>query len=215
MIRGKCPELGSCFGRCRLEQFLFRSCPVLLRVSIHATALLPISLRKPLDLLASRLRAYDCFCFFCCGFCCGCKPQPVCVVGQTSSRNENIYTSLITQGLFITSPSNSKTLGAIQRAFPVVVAEFHQPDQAFRLTIMNQPPGGKASFSGIPHHWSARPAGGAGYQHPAHLQRLAMVFVTSNSAAASVLVNVAEILGPGAAVVAGGLPAPCFSTRIP
>lgn len=133
------------------------------------------------------------------------KPQPVCVVGQTSSRNENIYTSLITQGLFITSPSNSKTLGAIQRAFPVVVANSTNLTKAFRLTIMNQPPGGKASFLEFPTTGLPDPLVVLDISIPPISSASRMVFVTSNSAAASVLVNVAEILGPGAAVVAGGL----------
>ena len=49
------------------------------------------------------------------------QPQPACRTGQAGMRNQNIYTSRITQGLLVTSPSNAKTLGMIQRAFPVNV----------------------------------------------------------------------------------------------
>src|SRR5262249_13157066 len=46
---------------------------------------------------------------------------PSCVVGHTGMRNQNIYTARVTEGLFVGSRGNTKTLGSIQRAFVVTV----------------------------------------------------------------------------------------------
>ena len=54
--RENLPVLGCRFAGSSFEQFLFRSRPVLLRVSILATARHPITFRKPLDLFARGLR---------------------------------------------------------------------------------------------------------------------------------------------------------------
>jgi hypothetical protein len=78
------------------------------------------------------------------------QPQPACRTGQSGTRNQNIYTSRITQGLLVTSPANSKTLGAIQRSFPVNLTNSTGTTRTFRLTIVNQPKGGKASFVQFP-----------------------------------------------------------------
>ena len=126
------------------------------------------------------------------------KSQPSCINGQTGMRNENIYTTVISQGLTVTSPSNSKTLGKIQRSFPVVVANSTNFTRTYRLSIVNQPPGGKASFLQFP---------SAGLPDPLTILDVSvapissisrMVFVTSSAPLAPILVNIDEITSPGA-----------------
>ena len=47
-------------------------------------------------------------------------PVPACAVGQAGSRNQNVYTARISEGLFVTSPQNAKPLGsAVLRNFVV------------------------------------------------------------------------------------------------
>jgi len=132
------------------------------------------------------------------------QPQPICVTGQTGMRNQNIYTAAVTQGLVVTSPSNTKTLGTLQRAFPVVVQNTTNIIRSYRLTIANQPPGGTASFLEYP---------AAGLPDPLTVLDISpgpassasrMVFVTSSNPAAAVLVAVAEISAPGAPTVLPG-----------
>jgi hypothetical protein len=134
------------------------------------------------------------------------QPQPSCVTGQTGMRNENIYTSQITQGLVVGSPSNAKRLGTIQRAFPVVVTNTVNLTQSYRLTIVNQPAGGKASFLQTPT---------AGFPDPLTMLDISvaplstasrMVFVTSSDPTAMVQVTINQIPAPGAVnLTAGGL----------
>ena len=75
---------------------------------------------------------------------------PTCVVGQTGMRNQNIYTSRITAGLYFGSPGTQKPLGRIQRAFVVTVQNAKDVAQSYRLQITNQPIGGKAPFPQFP-----------------------------------------------------------------
>jgi N-acetylneuraminic acid mutarotase len=64
---------------------------------------------------------------------------------RAGMRNQNIYTSRITQGLEVGSPGNSKPLGKIQRAFVVFVKNTTDATRRFKLTI-GAPWGVKASF---------------------------------------------------------------------
>jgi hypothetical protein len=134
------------------------------------------------------------------------QPQPPCRTGQAGMRNQNIYTSRITQGLLITSSANTKTLGSLQRAFPVVISNSTKVLKTYRLTIANQPKGGKASFlqvaiAGLPDPLTVLDVNiGPG----SSVSR--MVFVRSTDPAAMVRVNVDEISAPGAAgKILGGL----------
>jgi YVTN family beta-propeller protein len=80
-------------------------------------------------------------------------------------RNANIYTARITQGLFVGSPGNTKPLGLrvnrdgslyrdpvtgqtelMQRSFAVFAQNTLKLAKRYRLTIVNQPAGGVASF---------------------------------------------------------------------
>lgn len=133
---------------------------------------------------------------------------PACRPGFTGSRNQNIYTAPISGGLIFGSPSNSKTLGTtvfngktvpFQRAFVVVAQNGTNLIKSFRLTIVNQPVGGNASFlqfsqlttldlSIPPMSSASRP-----------------VFVVSTNPTASVTINIAEITAPGGTLVTNGL----------
>jgi hypothetical protein len=76
------------------------------------------------------------------------KTTPPCVNNQEGMRNQNIYSSRITQGLLVSSPQNQKPLSPnLQRTFVVYVQNLTNFDKNFQLTIANQPPGGYASFT--------------------------------------------------------------------
>jgi len=75
------------------------------------------------------------------------KMMPTCDPLKTGSRNQNIYTARLSMGLVAGSPGNTKPLSpTIQRAFVVFAQNTSPATKAFRLTIMNQPTGGRASF---------------------------------------------------------------------
>jgi len=67
-------------------------------------------------------------------------------IDRTRMRNQNIYTSRLTQGLVASVPGNNRALGTIQRAFVGFVQNTTSETKLFRLTILNQPVGGSASF---------------------------------------------------------------------
>ncbi|HYE88743.1 MAG TPA: Ig-like domain-containing protein, partial [Vicinamibacterales bacterium] len=83
---------------------------------------------------------------------------PQCIPGNAGSRNQNIYTARITGGLLTGSPGNTKRLGyrvddsgnptteLLQRSFVVFVQNTTEVTKRFRLTVLNQPAGGRASF---------------------------------------------------------------------
>jgi hypothetical protein len=77
-------------------------------------------------------------------------PVPVCTVGQAGSRNQNVYTARITEGLFVTSPQNAKTLSpTFLRNFVVSAFNATGVDRTFAFTLPNPLPTGLfASFSG-------------------------------------------------------------------
>lgn len=57
-----------------------------------------------------------------------------CVAGQTGMRNSNIYSSRITPGLYVGSPTNSKKLDGTLRSFVVFVQNTTDAMKTFRLT---------------------------------------------------------------------------------
>ena len=134
------------------------------------------------------------------------QPRPACVSGQAGMRNQNIYTAQITQGLVAFSPGNAKPLTTLfNRAFVASAQNTTSVTKSFRLTILNQPPGGRASFSqtgtgitsGALLKLDAQVAAGSFINRP--------VFVESTSPTASVNVDVSEITAPNGTVVTGGL----------
>ena len=71
---------------------------------------------------------------------------PPCVVGQEGMRNQNVYSSRISEGLVVGSPQNVKPLSpTLQRSFVVTLQNLTSLERTFRLTV-TQPPGGQASF---------------------------------------------------------------------
>ena len=137
--------------------------------------------------------------------------EPVCVSGQEGMRNQNIYSSRVTQGLLVSSPQNSKPLStAVQRAFVVFVQNFTNFAKSFRLTIANQPQGGTASFIQVPNTTPLPsplppPITTLDVSIAAHSGIARSVFAISSNPTASITVNVAEISAPGGALVVGGL----------
>jgi hypothetical protein len=125
------------------------------------------------------------------------QTQP-CVSGQEGMRNQNIYSSRITQGLLVGSPQNVKPLSStLQRAFVVTLQNFTNQQRTFHMTIADpQPAGGWASFTegvNVPVLTAPSPVvktvdvtveANSGAARP--------VFVTSTSPAASITVNVVD-----------------------
>ena len=69
----------------------------------------------------------------------------------TGSRNQNIYTARIAGGLLVGSPGNTKPLSAtLQRGFVVFAQNMTTATRSFRMRILNQPLGGRASFAQFP-----------------------------------------------------------------
>jgi hypothetical protein len=142
------------------------------------------------------------------------KTVPTCTVGNEGMRNQNIYTAQITGGLVVGAPGNAKPLGTttfnnqqvpFQRAFAVVAQNVTNHPLTVRFTIVNQPPGGSASFLQFSQLTNLD------FIIPAFSSVSRSVFVTSSNPLASVTVNVAEITGVGGSLVTNGL---SFSTVI-
>lgn len=133
----------------------------------------------------------------------GSTAAPDCAQGQEGMRNQNIYSSRITEGLAVFSPQNTKPLSpTFQRVFVVVVQNFTTLAKAFRLRISRQPAQGAASFLQTQPRTTleVNVGGHAGIARP--------VFAVSSNPTDSITVNVDEITGtPNGSVVAGGLSA--------
>lgn len=125
--------------------------------------------------------------------------RPVCEPNSTGMRDQNIYTSRITQGLFAAAPGNFKPLGAIQRAFAVFVENTTTVTKTFQLTIppSAQPPGGKASFVQFPEPGQPDPLTSIDIDVAPRSSASRTVFVTSSDARAQVTVQIIEINGTG------------------
>ena len=112
-----------------------------------------------------------------------------CVVGQEGMRNQNIYSSRITEGLVVGSPQNVKPLSnTLQRSFVVTLQNLTSQQRTFRLTV-TQPPGGQASFlqGSSQTTLDVTIAARSGAARP--------VFAKSSNVAGSFAVNVAEVGG--------------------
>jgi hypothetical protein len=131
-----------------------------------------------------------------------------CDAKYTGSRNQNIYTSRITDGLFVGAASNTKNLGSVvvngsavllQRAFSVFVQNSTQETKSFRLDISSaQPIGGQASFEQFKLTTTVDVTMGP------RTTVSRTVFGTSTDRRAMIVVNVAEISSTGS-IVANGL----------
>jgi hypothetical protein len=143
---------------------------------------------------------------------------PNCVTGQEGMRNQNVYSARITQGLLAGSLGNSKPLGnatlpdgrvvQIQRGFVVFVQNARNSVADYRLTITNQPAGGKASFLQFPVAGQPDPLTQMDVEIPPLSTVSRTVFISAPDPKASVLVTVQEINAIGGTLIppsAGGL----------
>lgn len=128
------------------------------------------------------------------------RTTPLCVNGQEGMRNQNIYSSRITEGLLVGSPQDAKPLSpTLKRVFVVTLQNLTSQARTFHITIASQPPGGSASFlpgslvTALDVVIEAR----AGAARP--------VFATSSNPAATIAVNVTEAAGPGSLGLSGSV----------
>ena len=116
-----------------------------------------------------------------------------CEAGTTGMRNSNIYTSLVTPGLRVGSPSNSRRLDPqVQRSFVVFAQNNTAVLKRFRMRITNQPPGGRASFMQFD------PLTDVDVNTPPRSTGSRTVFVTSSDPTAKINVDVIEVEMPAA-----------------
>jgi uncharacterized repeat protein (TIGR01451 family) len=126
----------------------------------------------------------------------------VCTGDNAGSRNQNIYTARITGGLLAGSPGNAKPLSpTLQRGFVVFAQNMTPVQKAFRMQILAQPPGGKASFEQI----ADTPVTFIDVVTPPRSTASRTVFVTSSDPRAQVDIDVFEIASAGGPPVLNGL----------
>ena len=141
-----------------------------------------------------------------------------CTTGYEGDRNQNVYSSRITQGLSITSPQTSKPLSStVQRGFVILVQNQSSGRRTssgsfvnyFRLSIANQPVNGFASFAQLVPPSPVKPPfptqNSVDVTIAPHTGVARTVFAVSTNPTASILVNVNEITGLGGAPIAGGM----------
>ena len=127
---------------------------------------------------------------------------PPCAAGQSGMRNQNIYTTRLTDGIFAGSAGNAKQLGVIERAFAVFAQNTTGDAKTFRFTVLTQPPGGKASFNQGPLSPLSTVLDAP---VPAHSTATRTVYVSSIDPHATVSVDVTEVSGTPPAPVPNGL----------
>ena len=126
--------------------------------------------------------------------------SPNCNPVLTGTRNQNVYSSRITQGLLVTAPQNSKPLSTtLTRTFVILTQNLTIFDRSFLLSVAAQPTGGQASFAA-----SGPVAATLDVFIPAHSGVARSLFVTSSDSSARIDVDVAETSAPGV-LLPGGL----------
>jgi len=130
------------------------------------------------------------------------QPVPTCLPGQAGMRNQNIYSSRITQGLLLASPQNAKPLsGTLQRAFVITAQNLTSLERSFRITI-SPPPGVYASFLQTANPPPANPPPALqllDVSIPPHSGTARSVFAfltTSSNVGATITVQASEITTP-------------------
>ncbi|HEX4441896.1 MAG TPA: Ig-like domain repeat protein [Thermoanaerobaculia bacterium] len=117
------------------------------------------------------------------------QQTPPCVVGQEGMRDQNIYSSRITEGLIVGSPQNVKPLSStLQRSFVVTLQNLTSQQRTFHLTV-TQPAGGQASFM------QSTSQTALDVTIDAHSGAARPVFAKSSTPAAGFVVNVSEVGG--------------------
>jgi len=129
------------------------------------------------------------------------NPVPQCVdgVGNPGSRNQNVYSARITGGLLAGSPGNTKPLSPLlQRGFVVFAQNTSAEVKSFRMTILNQPPGGRAAFVQfpLPPYSAASPAPETAIEMivPARSTATRTVYVTSTDPHAQINIDISELV---------------------
>jgi len=121
---------------------------------------------------------------------------------RTGMRNQNVYNTRVSRGLFVAAPGNYKPLeplGEMQRAFVVYVQNTTGEQKSFRLEI-HAPASVSASFTQSGTVQISLDVEIAGYSSAART-----VFVNGQNPQGSVEVSVFEISGVGGSQVPGGL----------
>jgi hypothetical protein len=135
---------------------------------------------------------------------------PVCTAGNAGSRNQNIYTARIGGGLLVGAPGNAKPLSStLQRGFVVFATNQTAETRTFRMQVLAQPTGGRASFEQfpLPPYTASSPAPVTvlDVRVPARSTASRTLFVTSTNPKAQVQVSVTEVSGVGGTAVTNGL----------
>ena len=130
------------------------------------------------------------------------QATPVCTPGtadidRTRMRNQNIYTSRLTQGVALAVPGNNRPLGTIQRAFVAFLQNLTDTDKLYRIEILNQPVGGSASFD----QFAPQTQTDEVVERNSSIART--IYVSSSDPSASVDVRVFEIDASGTPVSNG------------
>lgn len=138
------------------------------------------------------------------------QAAPFCQVGNAGSRNQNVYTARIGGGLLVGAPGNAKQLSpTVQRAFVVFAQNQTTFTKTFRMRVLTQPPGGRASFEQFPlppySATSPAPTTFVDLRVPPRSTASRTVYATSSDPKAQLSIDVSEIGAVGGAVVNGGL----------
>jgi hypothetical protein len=138
------------------------------------------------------------------------KTVPVCQAGNAGSRNQNVYTARIGGGLLAGAPGNTKPLSpTLQRAFAVFAQNQTTTTRTFRMRVLTQPAGGRASFDQFPlppyNASSSAPRTFVDVSVPPLSTATRTLFVTASDPQAPLTVTVTEIAGVGGGVIPGGL----------
>jgi hypothetical protein len=138
------------------------------------------------------------------------KVVAVCHAGNAGSRNQNIYTARIGGGLVVGAPGNSKQLSTtLQRGFVVFATNDTTTTRIFRMRVVAQPVGGRASFEQfpLPPYTAASPAPlvFVDVRVPGRSTASRTLYVTSSDPKAQVFVDIDEIASVGGSPVDGGL----------
>ena len=124
-------------------------------------------------------------------------PTPTsCSPERTGMRNQNLYSSMITQDIVIGAPVNTKPLGLIQRGFVVYAQNTTNDIQVVRMQIGDPPNSGFASFLQF------EALSMLEVEVAAHSVVARTVFVTSSDEKDSVRVDMTQINGLNGGLVA-------------
>jgi hypothetical protein len=130
-----------------------------------------------------------------------------CAPGQAGMRNQNIYSARLTMGLVTGSPGNAKPLASTQpRAFVVFAQNTTYAVKSFRMSIVNQPTGGQASFAQLGATTGTPLLTTVDVTIAPRSMVTRTVYATSSDPKAQVAVDVAEITEPFvSSPISGGL----------